>query len=119
MGSIAVAVWAITAVIVLPVLAIAGVASLSVWLWHRGKMKKLEIEEKERQAEADRELLGLGSAGMSAHLQTILDRLAAIEHRLDYLESVGSIRAKQGTSLPISPGEVATQRRPETEHQQR
>jgi Tfp pilus assembly protein PilO len=118
MESIAVAVWAITAVIVLPILAIAGVASLSVWLWHRGRMKKLEIEEKERQAEADRELLGLGDSGISAHLETVLDRLNAIERRLDYLEAVGDIRGKQSTSIPISPGDTATQRRPETEQRQ-
>lgn len=118
MESIAVAVWAITAVIVLPILAIAGVASLSVWLWHRGRMKKLEIEEKERQAEADRELLGLGDSGISAHLETVLDRLNAVERRLDYLEAVGDIRGKQATSIPITGGEGTERRREETERQQ-
>jgi Tfp pilus assembly protein PilO len=108
---------AITAVIVVPVLAVAGVVSLTVWLWHRGKMKKLEIEEKERQAEADRELLGLGGPSMSAHLQTILDRLTAIERRLDYLEAVGNIRRAQGASTPTGTDD-ATQRRPQTERQQ-
>lgn len=68
------------------ILAIAGVAGMAIWVWHRSKMAKLQIEEKERQAEADRELLGLGSQGISAHIDAILERLNAIEGRLDRVD---------------------------------
>jgi tetrahydromethanopterin S-methyltransferase subunit G len=118
-SSVAGIVLGITLMIVVPVLAVAGVATLAVTLWHRAKMKKLEIEEKERQAEEDRQILGLGSNdGLSAHLEPILDRLNSIERRLDYLEAVGNIRTKQGTAVPISGPDVATQRRDQTQQQQ-
>lgn len=67
------------AVPIVGILALSGVAALALWVWHRGKMAKLEIEEKERQAEADRELLGLGNQGTQAHIEAILERLDALE----------------------------------------
>ena len=66
--------WVSVAVLALAIplaaiLATAAVIGFTVWVWHRSKMAKLHIEEQERQAEADREMLGLGSKDIQAHLQ--------------------------------------------------
>jgi hypothetical protein len=82
------------AVPLVAILAIAGVAGMAIWVWHRSKMAKLQIEEKERQAEADRELLGLGSQGISAHIDAILERLNSIEGRLARID--GSAAGQTG-----------------------
>ncbi len=79
----------VLAVIAVPVvLAIGGlsVAGLAIWVSHRSKMRKLEIEEKERQAQMDRDLLGLGSDGLGAQFEALLERMNAIERRMDAVE---------------------------------
>ena len=109
---------ALTGVVIVPVLAVAGIAGLTIWLWHRGKITKLQMEEKERQAEMDRELLGLGSAGISAHLQTILHRLNTVEERLNRIEGLPQTTSSGGaTRIPITSAEDATQRRERRERE--
>lgn len=90
--------WVVVALAVLavPLAAIVGgiaVVGFAIWVAHRNRMTKLQIEEKERQAEIDRELLGLGSKEISAHLETLFDRMKTVETRLDKVEAMVSIEA--------------------------
>ena len=90
--------WVLVALAVLavPLAAIIGgiaVVGFAIWVGHRNRMTKLQIEEKERQAEMDRDLLGLGSRDISAHMETVLDRMNAVETRLDKVEAMANIEA--------------------------
>jgi len=90
----------VLAIIAVPVvLAIGGlsIAGMAIWVSHRSKMRKLEIEEKERQAEMDRELLGLGSDGLGAQLEAMLERMNNLEARMGRLE-----QGSGGRAIPIS-----------------
>lgn len=99
----------VLAVMAVPLAVIVGgltVVGLAIWLGHKNKMAKLEVAEKERQAEIDRELLGLGSKDISAHLETLLDRMNAVEKRLDKVESMQDIEAAKSRSrVPITSSE--------------
>lgn len=93
------------AVISVPLVAILGIlaiAATGMWMWHKGRMARLEVEEKQRQAQIDRELLGLGSKDISANLEVILDRLNALEHRVEKTEAMLSIEAAKR----VPPGRI-------------
>lgn len=90
--------WVLVALgfIAVPLVAIIGfigVIGFGIWVIHKNKMARLEVEEKERQAELDRELLGLGSKEISANIQVMLDRINALEQRVDRMESMEDIEA--------------------------
>jgi len=107
----------VLAIIAVPVvLAVGGlsIAGMAIWVSHRSKMRKLEIEEKERQAEMDRELLGLGSDGLGAQLEAMLERMNNLEARMGRLE-----QGSGGRPIPISGADSAqTTRGAPTETQQ-
>jgi len=109
----------VLALVTVPLAAILGtvyVVGLVIRVWHRTKLEKLELEEKQRQAETDRELLGLGSSGLSAHVETLLDRMKAVEDRLGKIEAIASIEAARArTPIPIASGDP---QRPEQRDQQ-
>ena len=98
---------AVLAVMAVPLSAILGglaIAGLAIWVAHKNRMTKLELQEKERQAEMDRELLGLGGgAGVSAHLEALLERMKSVESRLDKIEAMANIEAARTRgALPLS-----------------
>jgi hypothetical protein len=80
-----------------------AVAGMAIWVSHKNRMAKLEIQEKERQAEADREMLGLGSKDLDAHVQALLERMKSVEGRLDRMEAMANIEAAKGRrTIPIT-----------------
>jgi len=90
----AIGILAVFAPAVAVVLGITGVIAFGIWVLHKGRMARLELEEKERQAELDRQILGLGSEetdDLHANLQVILDRLNAVESRLGRIEAMDAI----------------------------
>ena len=110
------------AVMAVPLTAILGglaIAGLGIWVGHKNRMAKLELQEKERQAEMDRELLGLGGgAGVSAHLEALLERMKTVEGRLDKMEAMANIEAARGRgAAPVSvdPSAARTDQRPRQE----
>lgn len=95
----------VLAVIAVPVVLAIGalsVGGLAIWVSHRSKMRKLEIEEKERQAQMDRDLLGLGSDGLGAQFEALLERMNAIERRMDGVEG----RTARTQTPPVTGSEV-------------
>ena len=104
-------------IIAVPLAAIIGtigVIGFGIWVMHKNKMARLELEEKERQAEVDRELLGLGSKDISVNLQIILDRLDKVENRLDKMEAMGNIEAARTRgAVPLQPREEEHRRQQE------
>ena len=83
-------------VLAIPLAAIIGaiaVAGFGIWVHHKSKMRRLQIEDMEAQAEADRAMLGMSGSEVNAHIQTILDRLVTIETRLGQLESMEAVEA--------------------------
>ena len=88
------------------ILGIVLIATVAIRSWHNMKMTRLKMEEQERQAEMDKELLGIGGGGISAHIDTILTRLNSIEQRLDRIEGPGR-NVSSTASTPTS----TTQRR--------
>ncbi len=116
-------VLATLAVMSVPLAAILGgvaVIGFIVWVIHKNRMVRLEVEEKQRQAELDRELLGLGSKDIAANLEVILDRLGAVETRLDKVESMQNIEIAKGRGhVPISPQETEEARRDRPEQTER
>ena len=98
---------AVLLIMAVPLTAILGglsIAGLAIWVGHRNRMAKMELQEKERQAEMDRELLGLGGgAGVSAHLDALLERMTSVENRLAKIEAVANIEtARTRGPLPLS-----------------
>ena len=103
----------LTGVLVLmaPLMAAIAVAGFAIWVSHKSKMRKLQLEEMERQAEMDRELLGLTGRDASAHIEAILDRLRSVETRLDKTEAMQNIevaKARGPASLTASENERAS-----------
>lgn len=100
--------WVLVALAVLavPLAAIVGgiaVVGLAIWVAHRNRIAKLQIEEKERQAEIDRELLGLGSKEIAANLEALLDRMKAVETRLDKVEAMANVEAARARGrVPVT-----------------
>lgn len=114
--------WVLVALgfIAVPLVAIIGfigVLGFGIWVIHKNRMARLEVEEKERQAELDRELLGLGSKEISANMQVILDRLNALESRMDRLETMDRVEAAKARGrIPLGGGdEVARPERRQDE----
>jgi hypothetical protein len=101
----------VIAVFAVPVAFILGlvlVATLGIRSWHGMKMQRMKMEEAERQAQMDRDLLGLGGGGVSAHIEAILARLESIENRLDKVDG-GSARPVPRT-VPVTPASPGTTR---------
>ncbi len=104
-------------VVSVPLAAIAAgllIVALVVRSRNRAAMTKLQMEEKRRQAEEDRDLLGLGSAGLGPHVEALLERMKALEDRLAGLEAgthpAGAVRA--APAVPLSAQEDAPAARP-------
>ncbi len=79
-----------TLVLMIPIVAILGafaVAGFKLWIAHREKLEEMRHQRLERQRQADADLLSMGDPTHSAHIQVILDRLLAIERRLQGLET--------------------------------
>ena len=74
--------------VLVPIVAIAGglgVGALKMWIRHREQLIRWQMERDERQSERDQQLLGL-SSGADPNLMVILDRLSALERRMQALE---------------------------------
>lgn len=99
-------IFSFVAIPIAVILGIVLIATVAIRSWHNTKMMRLKMEEQERQAEMDKELLGIGGGGISAHIDTILSRLNNIEQRLDRIEVTG-----RNVSSTSSASASATQHR--------
>jgi hypothetical protein len=93
---------------IVAILAVFGVGALRVWIGHRERLEALRVGQAEREAERDRELLGLGNPLGSAHLEAVLARLTALEDRLKALEGGAPVAPAVGAPVqtPVTPGAV-------------
>jgi hypothetical protein len=74
--------------VLIPIVAIVGVMAVGVvkmWIKHREQLIRWQMERDERQSERDQRLLGL-SSGADPNVMVILDRLTALERRMQALE---------------------------------
>ena len=101
-------------VFMIPIAAILGglaYGAVELLFKHRERVEQMRAERAQAQAEVDRELIGGVTA--SPHLDAILERLNAIEERLEEMRSEG-----QGTASP-SPTARRSVMSAESEEQER
>lgn len=100
---------------IIAIVCIMGVGALRLLVEHREKLARIHMEQVEREAERDRELLGLSNPLGSAHLEAVLARLTSLEARLAAMEQGGQGQAaapmaKAGTERVVSPDDAEAER---------